>query len=276
MVIPEVQGLMARELRALYGERAVLPPAWSGDGGSVGFGHVYTEPTAIEALRAGQLNEAIRRFLGHFKFGIPRGIVTDQAHPRIQSAMIRAIQEEIRSYDPLSRDRWLWLFLLCNEQRHHLRAHFEELDINRLELILPFFDWRFLAYICALPIDECLWHQAYNRFFDLLPESARAAPWQTYPGHVPCPLPMPADAITQWENRLHWRVRLMNRMVSLRALRYALSPHFPAALLDRPGTSLRAVADLAWLSDRHYEMKPVALCAEMARIGRKVVLVGGC
>lgn len=274
MVVPEVQGLMAQELRALYGAHAVLPPAWSGDGGSVGFGHVYSEPAAIEALRAGQVDAAILRFLSEFKFGVPRGIFTKRAYPRMQAAMFAGIQEEVRSYNPVSRDRWLFIFLLCNEQRHHLRAHFETLDIHRLELILPFFDWEFLAYICSLPIDECLWHGAYNRFFDLLPGSARAVPWQTYPGHAPCPLPMPEDAVTQWSYRQHWRWRLGRRKSSLRALRYALSSGFPATLFDRSGVSLRALVDLAWLSDRYYEMAPVAACAEMAGSGRNVVIAG--
>lgn len=272
IVIPELQSLMAGELRERLGRDASLPAVWSGDGGSVGLGHVYFEQTAIDALRADRIDEAIRRFLPGLKFGIPRGIFTEEAYQRVQTALLDAIRGEVASYNPLSRERWLFCFLLCNEQRPHLRAYIEALDLVRMELVLPFFDWEFLTYICTLPIEECLWHKAYSRFFDLLPASARSVPWQTYPGHVPCPLPLPKGARTQWERGAHWRGKLARKVSSLRALRYALSPQFPASLLDRGGTSVRALADLSWISDRGFEIQPVALCAEMARPGRAVVM----
>ncbi len=272
VVIPEVQGLMARELRARLGRNAVLPQVWSGDGGSVGLGHVYMEQTAVEALREGQIDEAIRRFLAYLNYGLPRGILTEASYERLRAAMPEVIRDEIQTYNPVSRERWLFYFMLRNEQRAHLRGHFEEIDLNRIEQAQPFFDWDFLAYVCSLPIDDCLWHKAYSRFFELLPASARSVPWQTYPAHAPCPLPLPKGVPTQWERKPHWQWRLRRKALDVRALRYVLSSRFPTSLLNRGGILIRALADLSLLSDRHFEITPVALCAEMARHGREVVM----
>lgn len=272
VVVPEVQALMASELRAQLGADAILPPVWAGDGGSVGFGHVYLENTALEALREGDVDKAISRFFGYYPVVLPRGIITNAAFGRVRSGFWDEVRAELLSCGPATTDRWFYYFLLRNEQRAHLRAHFEDLDLNRVELLLPFFDWEFLQYICSLPVDACLWHGAYSKFFDLLPPSTRAVPWQTYPGHASCPLPMPSGIRNQWTQRRPWRASLARRPSSLRALRYALSPGFPSSLLDRTGTTLRALAHIAFVSDQFSEMRAVALCASSAGIERRVVM----
>jgi hypothetical protein len=79
---------------------------------------------------------------------------------------------------------------MLNDQRRKLSAHFENLDLHRLELQLPFFDGAFLESVIATPLDWCLRHQFYVKMLPLFPPAVTEVPWQAYPGHQPCPLPV--------------------------------------------------------------------------------------
>src|SRR5439155_1266079 len=43
------------------------------------------------------------------------------------------------------------------------------------------------------------YHQFYVKWLDLFPAAVTSVPWQSYPGHVPCPLPIPPGLHYQWQ-----------------------------------------------------------------------------
>ena len=91
---------------------------------------------------------------------------------------------------------------MANDQFRHLHHHYEFIDEYRCELMTPFFDSDFLRYLLSIPIDRFLGHAFYYNWMERFPASVREVPWQAYPGHLPCPLPLSPEemqARSQWE-----------------------------------------------------------------------------
>lgn len=172
---------------------------WSGDGGSVGFGHVYMSRAVVDTLRAGRRTEAIARFLRERGMAVAHRVLRGAFAEQIATTPARGIEEELDDIHCDDPGRSFYLFLMLNDQRRHLTRHFEDMDLHRLEFHLPFFDGRFLTLVASLPVDWCLEHRFYTRWLDHFPPAVTAVPWQTYPGHVPCPVPPPAGVRYQWE-----------------------------------------------------------------------------
>jgi asparagine synthase (glutamine-hydrolysing) len=167
---------------------------WMGDGGSVGVGHVFVEDNVVAALREGQVEKAIHAYRPRMVSRLLR----DGSSSSVSELMvedIRAELEDLRYEDPA---RAFHMFLMLYEQRYDLSQHFENLDLHRLEFQLPFFDFDFLASIVSAPVDWCLEHGFYMDWLALFPASATAVPWQAYPSHRPCPLPIPEGLSYQW------------------------------------------------------------------------------
>ena len=200
---------------------------WTGDGGSVGFGHVFVAREIVTALRAGDFDKAIAAYRSQL---VPR--VMKQGSSRAVAELIvqdfRAELEDLRYPDA---GRSFHMFLMLYEQRYDLAQHFESLDLHRLEFHLPFFDIDFLASIASAPLDLCLGHGLYTDWLSLFPPAVTAVPWQAYPGHRPCPLPIPAGLTYQWDKgraageEKHQLVRLGDQVLG--------SDTFPHAILKK-------------------------------------------
>ena len=172
--------------------------AWSGDGGSVGVGHVYMSPRIVELLRAGERATAVHEFLQQQSMHGAGRVLRREIAPAIAEVPFIGIMEEldaIRCTDPAQS---FFLFLMYNDQRRHLSAHFENLDRFRTELQLPFFDSAFLTTVMAAPLESRLQHRFYSKWLERFPDIFRAVAWQTYPDHVPCPVSSDAGA-SQWD-----------------------------------------------------------------------------
>jgi len=168
---------------------------WMGDGGSVGVGHCFVQKDIIEALRAGQVNQAVRAYRPRLISKVVRDLFSGTLAKRVTED-IRAELEDLRYDDP---GRAFHVFLMLYEQRYDLFQHFEDLDLHRLECHWPFFDGNFLASIFSLPVDLCLGHEFYTDWLSLFPSAVTEVPWQAYPGHRQCPLPIPEELAYQWD-----------------------------------------------------------------------------
>ncbi|HPT49233.1 MAG TPA: hypothetical protein PLS67_01720 [Accumulibacter sp.] len=170
---------------------------WSGDGGSVGLGHVYmTEETA--ALASGPTDE--KRILKLFP-GLDRPIsrmVRRRLVGCLRSSAIDAMVEHWKSINPRQPSRKIFIYYLLNDQMRHLYHHYEQIDLSGIEFEMPFFDMDFLCYIASLDIDVFLRHKIYNHWLSEFAVPVDTTPWQAYPGHEPCPLPMPEHMLSQW------------------------------------------------------------------------------
>ena len=186
-------------------EHCLAPPpehprvVWSGEGGSVGVGYVYLTRGMVDQLRAGDPDGAIAAFLERQKAAVLRKLLRPAVADAVADIPRRGIREELDDLRCADPGRSLHLFLLLNDQRRHLAGHFENIDLHRLEFTLPFFDSDFLQSILAVPIDLCVYHQFYVKWLDLFPAAVTSVPWQSYPGHVPCPLPIPPGLHYQWQ-----------------------------------------------------------------------------
>jgi hypothetical protein len=224
---------------------------FSGDGGSVGLGCVYMDDHLVQLCRDGSTDELLK-YIGAYK-GLPRRLFYDDVFEQIQEVVARGVQEEMsrgKTGDP-AKD--YYLYLMDNDQRKHLWYVYEDIDQNRTETLLPFLDGRFLELIVSAPIDWLLLHRFYNDWMFKFPESATAVPWQTYPGHVPCPI---TDEETD-SYRSQWRPTRQERFARARpafreSVRACLGTGHPKGLIRRWPVALAALVHGLKISDRGY------------------------
>ena len=177
-----------------------LSLAWSGEGGSVALGHVHLSSEIAGLMRSGHTEVAIEMFLWQEQASVTSRLLQPEAGSHLNQVLHDGIHEEVNNLHCVDPARSFYLFLMLNDQRRKLAAHFENIDQHRLELQLPFFDSEFLAQVVSLPIDTCLRHEFYLKWIKLFPKVATSVPWQSYPGHAPCPLPIKQKAAYQWDD----------------------------------------------------------------------------
>jgi hypothetical protein len=168
---------------------------WMGDGGSVGLGHVFVERDIVTALRGHEIDKAIGAYRGRL---VPR-LLKNGFSSAVTRLVVEDIRRELQDLHFEDPARSFHMFLMLYEQRYDLSPQFENIDIHRLEFQLPFFDGEFLASIVSAPVDACLDHDLYTDWLSLFPPPVTAVPWQAYPGHRQCPLPIPEGLAYQWD-----------------------------------------------------------------------------
>jgi hypothetical protein len=199
---PDYSSLMARTLPDFDNEFAAERPrlVWSGEGGSVLLGLVHLNDSIVELMRAGKVDRAIETFVEREHVDVPLKLFRPRVLECVRDVVVQGIREELAEVHAEDAARNFYLFLMRNDQRRKLASHFENIDLHRLEFQLPFFDGAFLAAVIATPLDWCLRHKFYLKWLALFPPAVTAVPWQAYPGHEPCPLPVPADLAYQWDD----------------------------------------------------------------------------
>ncbi|WP_240141473.1 asparagine synthase C-terminal domain-containing protein [Nitrosomonas sp. HPC101] len=203
---------------ATYTDKKLQKPRviWSGDGGSVGLGHVYLNQDIVQASRTKNMEEAKERFLIYNNWGMSTKLLKPETASTLINFLHKGIQSELDSLHPDDSGRVFYLFLMLNDQRRHMFNHFENIDMGRVEFELPFFDSDFIAEIIKQPIDLFLRHIFYMEWLNYFPKETLEVPWQTYPGHIPCPLPQPEGLTYQWSSSTE-----EIRRNKLHALKYA-------------------------------------------------------
>ena len=201
---PDYSTLMASALSssAHRVEHPVERPSliWSGEGGSVALGHVHLSPQIVDLMRDNQPRKAVEAFLLQEHSSVTRRLLTPEISDRLSSSLLDGIHDELTKLGCVDRARSFYLFLMLNDQRRKLANHFENIDLHRLEFQLPFFDSQFFAVIVSVPIEMCLRHQFYVKWLNLFSPVVTSVPWQAYPGHAPCPLPVAQNAAYQWSD----------------------------------------------------------------------------
>ena len=170
---------------------------WSGDGGSVGLGHVYITEENVN-LTSVPINESsvIRLFPG-LNRPISR-LISGSLTGDLREHAIRSVVDYFNIIEPTQPSRKIFLFYLLNDQMRHLYHHYEQIDLSDIEFEMPFFDMDLIEFIVSLPVDFFLGHRLYNRWLSEFTTRIDQTPWQAYPGHEPCPLPLPKNILTQW------------------------------------------------------------------------------
>ncbi len=232
------------------------PVLWSGDGGSVGLGYVYMTPEIVAAMERGATGEAIALFTG----GVPRRIFRRSAFEQIADLTQQGVAEELAAIEGPDQGRRFQLFLMLNDQRRHLAQHFEDIDRERIEFHLPFFDADFLDSVLRLPNDWLMAHRFYMDWMEHFPNALSSIPWQAYPGHIPCPLPSPPGLKYQWEVYYDKKmVAQMRRAQAENGYRMLAASRFPDRLISRGALRLASLLTALGIRDYSYLIKTASI-----------------
>jgi hypothetical protein len=199
---PDWSSVMAQAWAASVRRRERMPErpqvVWTGEGGSVGLGHVYITPEIVRALREEDVDGAIDTFLRQQKRVLLTRILAPALARRLHGHLHARMRKELEAIgypDPL---RNFYIFLNLNGPRRHLEKHFDTIDRHRLENQVPFYDSELIEYLTSISAEPCLYHRLYTRWLELFPPAVAAVPWQAYPGHVASPIPIPETLPDQW------------------------------------------------------------------------------
>lgn len=173
--------------------------AWTGEGGSVGMGHIYLNSGMVAASRAGDLWGGAEKLMAYNHWGLQAKLLKEEIAAAFADMVNDGIRAELQSIRLADPGRSCYLFLMLNDQRRHMFNHFENLDLTRIELEMPFYDSEFIAGVVREPIDTFLRHVLYMEWLKFFPQGVLEVPWQAYPNHVPCPLPLPEGLTHQWD-----------------------------------------------------------------------------
>jgi asparagine synthase (glutamine-hydrolysing) len=252
--VPDYSSLMAR-VWAESPHRVEHPAerpgiVWSGEGGSVALGHVHVGEEIVGLMRAGRVEAAVEEFVRREYVYVSPNLFRPEVFAGLDGVINRGVREELEKLSAADPARGFHLFLLVNDQRRKLARHFENIDLHRLEFQLPFFDSDFLESIVAAPLDLCLRHRLYVRWLAQFHSSVTSVPWQSYPGHEPCPLPAPEGLAYQWAadyqaaERAALRKRLRRQLSELLG-----AADFPDPLLNKRNLRLASWIHKAGLRD---------------------------
>jgi hypothetical protein len=185
-------------------------------------------------MRRGRVDEAIRQFLSEQNAHVVTRLLKPRFARALSTAAERGIREELDRLQCEDPARALFLFLMFNDQRRHWASTFEDIDLDRVECLTPFYDSDFLVSVMRWPLDLCLGHKFYTKWISCFPSLYSSVPWQTYPGHEPCPLPIPASLRSQWDAPTVAGVENRRAATSLRVARALLAaPDFPTSILRK-------------------------------------------
>jgi hypothetical protein len=235
--VPDYSNLMARALEGsnqdqMAAERPRL--VWSGEGGSVLLGHVHLNEVIVDLMRAGRIDRAIEAYVQREQIDVPIRLFRPQVLENVRDVVVQGIRDELDEVHAADAGRNFYLFLMRNDQRRKLTGHFENIDLHRLEFQLPFFDGAFLASVMATPLDWGLRHKFYLKWLFRFPPPVAAVPWQAYPGHEPCPLPIPTELAYQWDDAYQADEESSQKQnVIERASQLLCSIDFPDHILNR-------------------------------------------
>jgi asparagine synthase (glutamine-hydrolysing) len=202
---------------------------FSGDGGSVGMGHVYLSHALLDAYRGKGKEAAIDYFLSRRKF--QDRVFKKNIRHRLRSIPGEGLRRELKELDAATPVRDFYLFLLRNDQRRHLELYWEFIDLTRVEFLEPFYDFRLLSLVASAPIQPFIGHHFYHLWLDRFPSDAKSYPWQAYPGHEQCPIAHEDGSTTQWENYKIFSKEKENE--NYEEIRKHLSNNFPFHIFDR-------------------------------------------
>jgi asparagine synthase (glutamine-hydrolysing) len=213
---------------------------WSGDGGSCGFGHIYLDNKCVDSFEQGGAEPGIHDFLSYNRItGASNSAMTPAFRKQSNGWHVEDVRNAINSYDGRRDGRALHLFLMLNDQRRHMAAHFENIDKHRFEFLMPFYDSDFLEVILRAPVRPFLGHALYHKWLKALSPAAVSVPWQTYPDHEPCPVPFHGELRYQFSDYYdRAEARRQARKRGRRALAGFWSRTFPRDLIDRFGYAI--------------------------------------
>lgn len=178
---------------------------WSGEVGSFILGYCHLTDTMISAARGNKLSDAIDEFMSFNQYAMRNPSIRNDLRSTWYNKNHNSTQIEIDNLNFNDKATSLFVFILINYEKMTLTKCMEYIDLSRIEIQSPFLDKELLKLMIRLPVHEGLYHKFYHDLLEHYPSVIREVPWQTYPGHLPCPLPLPAKAQNQWSKSEKWQ-----------------------------------------------------------------------
>lgn len=207
---------------------------WSGEGGDRVLAPVNLSEEVVSSMRAGAVDRAIAAYLRDERVGLPRRMFRRAARDIVRNMPLDGMRAELARRTSEDEGRRFHVYVLVTEARRSLSRFYENTDLSRIELIMPFYDAAVVEAAVRRPLDPFLNHRLYYRWLAHLPPVVRQVAWQAYPSSEPCPLPLPPGVRLQWqswytqeEDEEKWRMHVSLADSVMRAA------HFPGWLLDR-------------------------------------------
>src|SRR5215831_577044 len=267
--VPDYSQLMADALENSVSDCERPRVVWSGEGGSVMLGLVHVSQRMIDALRQKQVASVVEEFVQTEATQVPTKLFRPRVLDNAMEIVWQGVREALTSFHPDDPGRSVCLFLLYNDQSQKLNAHFENIDLHRLEFQLPFFDGKLLQTIFETKLDWLLEHKFYNQLLPKFGADVTSVPWQSYPGHEACSLPIPEQLVYQWNDdhlaREHGAKR--TRMVK-RASQLLSTVDFPSLILDRRKLRLAAWIHATGWRDYQYAIEAAETYSRYSTICR--------
>ena len=257
---PDWAGIMRDAMAASASLRKAPPEhpglVWTGEGGSVGLGHVYISPRIVTLVRAGDMRGAVDAFLAEQKKNIQTRILNPRLARAIPGYLRARLCSELERIDYPDRLRALFIFLILNGPRRHLEGHYDSIDLHRLEFQMPFNDADFLEHVVGLDIESCLYHRFYVKWMSHFDAAVSEVPWQAYPGHIPSPAMAEQHLPDQWSAALpEGHVEDVRADLLRRAREMLADRNFPQVVLRRSYLRLMYLIWRANLADYGYAIK---------------------
>lgn len=242
-------------------EQADHPIIWSGDGGSVGMGHVYLDDRMIELAQEGDFRECARQFCVANK---RTPVVRAYKAPNAKEDLENSITASMRNCAHKNAERAPYFFLILNDQRRHLDRHYEAIHTRKYDYELPFLDRKLIELISSLPARDFNLHRAYDRLFQKIGGTLTKTPWQTYPGHVPCPLPPHTGLQYQWGGSFYAMAskRKQARSHAWEAMKLTLKSPTQTRFFNRGYIASASLVTLLGVADHSYLYQCISPVAE--------------
>jgi hypothetical protein len=207
-------------------------------------------------MRQDRIESVVDEFVQTEATQVPSKLFRPRVLDNAMEIVRQGVREELTRFQADDPGRHVCLFLLFNDQSQKLNGHFENIDLHRLEFQLPFFDGALLKTIFETNVDWLLQHKFYGKLLTWFGREVTSVPWQSYPGHEPCPLPIPAELSYQWNEDYQAREHAAKRrrMVE-RASRLLRSVDFPSRILDKRKLRLAAWIHSAGWRDYQYAIE---------------------
>lgn len=221
---------------------------WTGHGAGRGLGNNFPDPPDVAAgAEPPSPEQAVRLFPNLGKRG-PR-LIKPRRYRQLRALAIDNVIGECERCGRAPAQRRLWMLHLLNHGCRQTHWYREASDLTGVELLMPMYDGTFLRLISTLPIDWFTGHALYNDWITRFRTPAASVAWQSYPGHLPSPVPMPTNVRLQWERE--WYRSKDVRQVVAQAAAFALDRADPR-LADwiEPWVARLALAGLRLGNDR--------------------------
>lgn len=229
---------------------------WSGDGGSVGLGHVYLTDAMIDLMEAGCEEEAVQLLLADSTWIVPKGVLRRDRARALANYPLEGMLQALADIRCDDRGRALHILLMITDQRRHLFEHFERIYEHDCEMQLPFFDREFLLSVLRQPVRPHIGHRFYNEWLKLFQPTLLQIPWQAYRGHEPCPVPVPGNLSYQWSAQPgRSEANAARRAAGARTLGQIFGGVYRASAVSEVKLGLVSLATWSGLRDYRYALE---------------------